>query len=369
MAKDPPPFAQPEYWDQRFAKNPSAFDWLLPANCLDGAIVEALEHASSPSNPRPRLLHIGCGTSVLSLHLRSHVEDPRQVHNTDFSRVAVELGARWERDVFEADTTTAHEASEAFGCESKESVALNQDGASPPELVKEPTGEEENGRKGGAELATDHDHDHRHPPRMQWSTLDLLSLPSITALASREGRRYDIIVDKSTCDAISCGDDVPVPLPHPLQMSSSSANSSSPSSSSSSPSPSSSSLSSSSSPSPSPSASTTVNIHPLHILALHLASLVPPGGRWLALSYSGQRFPFFEPFPARADEGRLDAELLEKGFVHPGRLWRLERKEMVEVEEEGEDGGGGLVHRPKTAHWVYVMVRSEVEVKLAGRRV
>lgn len=273
MAKDPPPFAQPDYWDERFTKNPSAFEWLLPANCLDGPITEALSHASSP---RPRLLHIGCGTSALSLHLRSHVEDPRQIHNTDFSRVAVELGARWERDVFDE------------GC-------------------------------------TD---------RMQWSTLDLLSLPSIRTLAEEKGC-YDIVVDKSTCDAISCGDDVPVPLPHPLQPS----------------------------PPPSSSPSSTAKIHPLHILALHLAALVPPGGRWIALSYSGQRFPFFEPFPVRADEGRLDPELLERGFVHPGRLWRLERKEVVEVGMGGaKPGGGGLVHEPRTAHWIYVMVRSELEL-------
>ncbi|KAK0615392.1 hypothetical protein DIS24_g11862 [Lasiodiplodia hormozganensis] len=293
MAKDPPPFAQPDYWDERFTKNPSAFEWLLPANCLDGPITEALSHASSP---RPRLLHIGCGTSALSLHLRSHVENPRQIHNTDFSRVAVELGARWERDVFSA---TAREK------------AINA------------------GKKDGSS------EEHDCTDRMQWSTLDLLSLPSIRALAEEEGC-YDIVVDKSTCDAISCGDDVPVALPHPLQ-----------------PSP----------PPPSSSSSSTAKIHPLHILALHLAALVPPGGRWIALSYSGQRFPFFEPFPVRADEGSLDAELLERGFVHPGRLWRLERKEMVEVGGEGaKPGGGGLVHEPRTAHWIYVMVRSELEL-------
>ncbi|OJD37703.1 endothelin-converting enzyme 2-like protein [Diplodia corticola] len=356
MAKDPPPFARPDYWDQRFTKNPSAFDWLLPANCLDGVIVEALDHASSPSNPRPRLLHIGCGTSALSLHLRSHVDDPRQVHNTDFSRVAVELGAQWERDVFEPDAPTARE----------ETGAPKQDDAAtpPPDPVDETTAGAEGGREGAAENPADH-----HPPRMQWSTLDLLSLPSIAALA----HRYDIVVDKSTCDAISCGDDVPVPLPYHIQPRSApppSASSPDPSSSSSpSPSPSSSNSSTTTATSsPSSPPSSMVTIHPLHILALHLALIVPPGGRWLALSYSPHRFPFFEPFPARVDEGRLDKELLERGFVHPGRLWRLERKEMVEVEEgEGdEDGGGRLVHRPKTAHWVYVLVREGVDVEVMG---
>ncbi|GME65757.1 endothelin-converting enzyme 2-like protein [Neofusicoccum parvum] len=337
MAPEPPPFAQSTYWDERFTKNPSAFDWLQPANCLDGPILDALQHATSHGNPRPRLLHIGCGTSVLSLHIRSHVPDPRQVHNTDFSRVAIQLGARWEREVFEPERT-AQEASESSEGKGK---APNPDSAPPPPPPQqEPSGTDANARLDIRNDGAD------HPPRMRWTTLDLLSLPEIRAL----GGPYAVVVDKSTCDAISCGDDVVVPLPHPLQLAAAASGSSSPSSSL----------------PATPVPASAVRVHPLHILALHLASVVSAGGRWIALSYSGHRFPFFEPFPARVEEGRLDAEVLARGFVHPGRLWRLERREMVEVEEEGGAGGGAgtVVHRPKTAHWVYVMVRTEVEVNV-----
>lgn len=313
MAPTPPPFAQSTYWDERFTKNPAAFDWLLPANCLDRPIIDALR--ASP-NPRPRLLHIGCGTSILSLHLRTHVDDPRQVHNTDFSRVAIDLGARWERDVFESDQALPQDPEES------------SDGETPPTEQPQPRANSQTAR----------------PPRMRWSTLDLLSLPSIRRLAEDEREEdgsapYDIIVDKSTCDAISCGDDQLIPLPYPLRTTSPTY--------------------------PSPTPPPTMPLHPLHLLALHLAALVPPAGRWIALSYSAHRFPFFEPFPEKVEEGRLDGEAVEKGWlVHPGRLWRLVGKEMVEVEEEsGGEEKGQVVHRPKTAHWVYAMVRTEVEME------
>ncbi|KAH7054605.1 hypothetical protein B0J12DRAFT_658266 [Macrophomina phaseolina] len=313
MARDPPPFARSDYWNERFTKNPSAFDWLLPANCLDGPIIEAIQASHTPY---PRLLHIGCGTSILSLHLRYHVEDPRQIHNTDFSHVAIELGAKWEREVFESDAK-AQEASES-GNGSEKAPKLNS--APSPE-------------KSGEESMSISSDSLGHPPRMRWSTLDLLSLPSIRAISEKE--TYDIIVDKSTCDAISCGDDVRVPLPYPLLPTDAASNAEGEMS--------------------------MVHIHPLHILGLHLASLVPAGGRWIALSYSGHRFPFFEPYPATVEEGKLDEELLQKGFVHPGRLWRLERQEMVELEDDGgSTEGRGIVHRPKTAHWIYVMVRTDV---------
>ena len=38
-----------------------------------------------------QVLHVGCGTSDCSV-LRGLVENPRQIHNVDFSEVAVEVG-------------------------------------------------------------------------------------------------------------------------------------------------------------------------------------------------------------------------------------------------------------------------------------
>lgn len=127
MPGSPPSYAALAYWDDRFTTTPTPFDWLLPANALDGALVAALdeyelrrvqdsmhdglllddpnvesgaerrqqppcqqkqgerqrgrsssmaeaakddEEGSSLQGKHlgPNLLHIGCGTSLLSLH-------------------------------------------------------------------------------------------------------------------------------------------------------------------------------------------------------------------------------------------------------------------------------------------------------------
>ncbi|KAF2145788.1 uncharacterized protein K452DRAFT_284172 [Aplosporella prunicola CBS 121167] len=338
----PPPFATPTYWDARFRANPTSFDWLLPASSLDGPLIDALNASPAPS---PRVLHVGCGTSVLSLHLRAHVQDPRQVHNVDFSRVSVELGARWEREVFEGEGL---------------------------EREREEGAEAETEATGG-----------KTPPRMRWSTLDLLSLPAVLALLSQAQAQaqnpsasaagaYDLIVDKSTCDAIACGEDIPVALPYPIQPTSTTHTPHTPAPQSPSPT---SSLFNSPSATPAPSTPTNPNprthpIHPIHLLAVHLSLLTPPKARWIALSYSASRFPWLEPLPTSAAEGLLSPEVLGAGFPDPGRLWRLVGRERVVVDEGGGKGGhGGVVHRPEIGHWLYVFERTGEGVGVVGEGV
>ncbi|KAF3910573.1 hypothetical protein ABW21_db0202543 [Orbilia brochopaga] len=150
----PPSFGDKEYWDARFASDPSQFDWLLPADALDSAVTKALDSARSCDEPR--ILHIGCGTSSLSFHLRDLVKSPSQIHNVDFSAAAIDVGK-------------AQEAAE-----------------SPLE-------------------------------RMQWSVADLLSFDDILTLraAGEAARAYHVVVDKSTADAISCAEDVSIPRHYP----------------------------------------------------------------------------------------------------------------------------------------------------------
>ena len=97
MAPSPPPFASIDYWDTRFHSNPSAFDWLQPASILDAPLTAALLDSWIS---KPEILHIGCGTSLLSYHLREHVETPGQIHDVDFSQEVIELGKRREREIF-----------------------------------------------------------------------------------------------------------------------------------------------------------------------------------------------------------------------------------------------------------------------------
>jgi hypothetical protein len=75
-----PSFGSQDYWNTRFMANSNPFEWLEAPTVLDPFLVDAL---NTTADPDPRLLHIGCGTSLLSYHLRAHVKNPAQIHNVD----------------------------------------------------------------------------------------------------------------------------------------------------------------------------------------------------------------------------------------------------------------------------------------------
>ncbi len=278
-------------------KNKLTFDWLLSPEVLDAPILEALAAFSCPV----QIHHIGCGTSSLPLRLRQLVEDPQQVHNTDFSQQAIEIGERLERD------------------------ALAQDDRS----------------FGTPDSAPAHPHNESHITRslstMRWSRLNLLSLDQILSLKGP----YHITIDKATCDSIACGDDVPVVLPYPLQPTLWQT------------------------PLTPPAPRTEAKVHPLHLLAVHLAYLTPCGGFWIALSYSDHRFPYWPPYPKTADEGLLLQDIVEAGFMHPGSLWRLQSHDTLDAPEV-ERKGDHVVHGPRITYNLYVMVRTDVAIDRVG---
>ncbi len=291
------PFHKAEYWEERFTKNGSTFDWLLPPEVLDKPVLEALATLPGPV----RIHHIGCGTSTLPLRLRQFVEDPQQIHNTDFSQQAIEIGQKLENDALaQNDNTSEASASALVHPEDKTHVAQS--------------------------LRT-----------MRWSKLDLLSSDQIVSM----GRPYHITIDKSTCDSISCGEDVSIVLPYPLQ----------------------------------PAHSQTsfaplrhgiqAKVHPIHLLALHMAYLTPCGGFWIALSYSDHRFPYWPPYPKSTDEGLLLQEIVDAGFAHPGSLWRLQSHDKLDAPQT-ERKGDHVVHEPRITHNLYVMVRTDVAIDRVG---
>ncbi|KAJ7228198.1 hypothetical protein GGX14DRAFT_554300 [Mycena pura] len=322
-------FGHPEYWHTRFTKDPDVFDWLLPSNCLDKHISKAIEASTDPS---PWIHHIGCGTSALSYHLRKLVKSPHQIHNTDFSVVAVDIGKRREGELFGEENASG----QVHACRL-------EDSASATSPSSEHGTEDSNVAQGSRRS-------------MRWSTINLLSLTDFTSLVSHDKPHpYTIIVDKSTSDSISCVDDVAIILPYPLQPVTTST------------------VKASRTTGTISQAKVKVKVHALHLLAVHLAYTTAPGGRWFAVSYSGSRFPFLPPYPTSSDEGLLSAELLENGFVHPGRLWRLESHERVEVPavpaEEGRGKGGqgrgsAVVHRPQVMHNLYVLVRTDLGLEM-----
>ncbi|KAF1831508.1 hypothetical protein BDW02DRAFT_505115, partial [Decorospora gaudefroyi] len=158
----PPSYGTLQYWNTRFTKTPTPFEWLQDASSLDPYLHAALCSTTTQAKPHPNLLHIGCGTSLLSHHLRTHVHSPPQIHNIDYSPVAIQLGKQREHDIY----TDQHAA------------------------------------------------DTPASSTMRWSAVDLLNFDAVLRVCNPNS--YSVIVDKSTTDAIACSDDIPVSFPYPL---------------------------------------------------------------------------------------------------------------------------------------------------------
>lgn len=222
----PPNYESESFWNTRF-KTESHFEWLGDGRETIIPVLQQylLTHDKNAKELPPKTLHIGAGTSTLSSAIlrtyhniyESQTEMRGVVVNTDFAEEAVERG---------------RQSAEAVRGE------------------------------------------------VRWEKVDLLSWGDckklVPYLSSGEGGElFEVVVDKSTSDAISCGEDVSFnsqaltgdpgySSTHPLIVQL---------------------LSRSQSVVP-------VVLEPLELLALHLASLVRPGGMWIALSYSERRFPF-----------------------------------------------------------------------------
>lgn len=165
----------------------------------------------------------------------------------------------------------------------------------------------------------------------RWSVLDLLDPEQMANVRKGsdgeyggENGVYDIIIDKSTTDAISCAEDMVVSLPYCININnintSTSSNHTSPE---------------------------KAAIYPPHILAIHLAYLARPGCRWVVLSYSSSRFPDWE------------GEEMPQGLPQPGELWKLVKHEKIVQSPDPED----RVHRPPEMHHLYILERTGVELK------
>jgi EEF1A lysine methyltransferase 4 len=161
--KAPPAFGSQDYWNQRFSANKKPFEWLGHPEVLDEIFVNALHESHTQD---PQILHVGCGTSNLAYHLCSLVQSPEQIHNVDYSEVAIKLGRDLE----------------------------NQ--AAPPAAVQV-------GLKSTDER-----------PRMRWNAVDLIRPTSLLQACKPES--YSVFLDKSTSDSIACSDDVDIAVPYPI---------------------------------------------------------------------------------------------------------------------------------------------------------
>jgi hypothetical protein len=272
MPANPPPYALESYWDDKYRKNQQPFDWLVPPSCLETEISDFLK---SCFELKPKIAHIGCGTSLLSFNLRNVVRNPEDVHNLDFSAPALEWGQSLE-DRF---------------------VRLEK---------------EQDNQQARIETSIP-----KYGQKMKWIQSSLLSLDSVQS--TLQTSYYSLVVDKSCSDSIACGDDVEIPATYPLITPSMkfehvSGNGLA-------------------------ETRFTHDIYPLQILAIHLAYITLPGAAWIALSFSPGRFDFLTPGLCETHEEAVPSELLKQGFPDPGSLWSIERKVTVEGVEEHAGNG------------------------------
>ncbi|KXT12279.1 hypothetical protein AC579_5665 [Pseudocercospora musae] len=303
-----PDFASQEYWNGRFTKDPKPFDWLLPAKVLFDISKEVIEKVELKE---PAILHIGCGTSESHpLRTLPGIQHPKQILNVDYSQPAIHAASKREQELLADEHVQS----------------LLEPGAKHDSVQQ-------------SEL----------PPSMGWSCIDLLSLHSALSLlhlSMNAGKLFDIVLDKSTSDSIACGPAVDTTLPYPLSINGWTRR-----------------ISGSGT-------AQLASVHPLHILAVHLAALTRPRtGRWIVVSYSEDRFPFVPPFPATVSNGLLADDIIKAGFPHPHQLWRLEAKEQIDPEERNESLAerkkriaSGYVHRPRVSHWLYILRRTDALV-------
>ena len=198
---------------------------------------------------------------------------------------------------------------------------------------------------------------------MNWSVVNLLSSEQIWKLreegeASARGP-FDVIVDKSTSDSICCADDVVVHLPYHIGSQRGVGLSETP--------------------------VTTRSVLPFNLLAVHLAYLVRPGGRWVALSFSKDRFSGFKRGVSSQNcpsAGALEdtttsssqksaAPMLPSSSTgvdsyyldNPGELWEIVASEEILVREDVDGKNPGhVIHRPAIYHHIVVLVRTDTRL-------
>ena len=308
MPLEPPTYGSREYWDQRFAKDSAPFDWLSAPDALDPFITDALR---STANPEPEILHIGCGSSLLSCHLRAHVEIPKQVHNVDYSEIAVDIGRQREVDLLEHESKEKSSAKHASGNITSEHSEI------------ENTAVPVNG-------STD--------AFMRWDSIDLLDLNRLLEVC--KPNTYSVIIDKSTSDSIACADDMDISLPYPLSCGPETRREHIP--------------------------GQTSSVYPVQLMAVHLALVTKPGARWISLSYSAERYYFLDAASSYSSVSAEQEQEPDGALPDVRLLWRVLGKYELEAPEMQASGRerdrASVAHSPKVCHWVHVLERTEIPV-------
>lgn len=268
----PPDYELQSYWNARF-QNELHFEWLGDgSDTILPHLRSYLQDPCVPSRPA-RLLHIGAGTSSLSERIRELYRnvygpqvDERAIVNVDF-----------------AENLVARE---------REKEAMRAVGG----------------------LGTG----------MRWVCADALKWRELEAALDLgeegQGRTFDLVVDKSTSDAISCAEDVSYLSPsagfHRVLEEIRAAQT-----------------------------SQKLSIPPVELLAVHLASLTRPGGLWVALTFSSNRFAFLSS-PGQGHDTPPP---------HAAKCWEVERVVTTDAPTRME----GTSYAPVVQHYVFLIRRKD----------
>lgn len=146
----PSDYDKQEYWHDRFSSE-TEFEWLAPSATL----MDVMEPHLARLPETARILHLGSGTSDLQNHLRRR--GFLDVTNVDYEPLTIEHGRRLEARAFDGDVRTRYLVADVT-CPDLAARLLRGGG----------------GDDGGGSAAS---------------------------------RPFDLVVDKSTADAVSCGGD------------------------------------------------------------------------------------------------------------------------------------------------------------------
>ncbi|KAL3458300.1 hypothetical protein BJX64DRAFT_279988 [Aspergillus heterothallicus] len=248
--KGAPDYDDPSFWDAKFATGQDIGEWLNSGEILLNTAVSFLQRSVTTAQKRPRVLHLGPGMSKLGTKVRNAFLGRgwmgNGIVNVDFSSEAVRLGQEIESD---------QDPSQA----------------------------------------------------MHWQRADLRSWNDVSHLLAFAP--FDVILDKSTSDAIATGS--PVKL----------------------------------TPWASGSAicptvqdiigggKEAVTIPPVELLGMHLVPLTRKGSRWFVLSYSAMRF-----------------DNLSVTCSH----WEIVSRTPLEA-PRGQTASGA--YTPPVYHWMYTLQR------------
>jgi hypothetical protein len=275
-----------------------------------------------------RILHFGSGTSALGAQVQQYLQEAGEdVQVTDADYVADAIAPTSFPDADSTPYSTATAATPAVAARGVPLIDL--DVLSLPQLLRQMP------RSSAA----------YPPPSSTDSSADDCS--DVREEEGEDGENgWDVLLDKSTADAISCGPDIPLSL------------SLSPASSSYVPSHGNDTPDDTDSPPDAP------LVEPIIALCHNLARATRKGGRWLCISYSSTRFDHLSTLPRHSSgEGDKDGDDEGQQAGEPG--WRLISKSPVDGFADTPPSNtqnvtgkqGAVVYAPQVNVWAYVLER------------